>query len=199
MSSRSVSERYSVRAICSTVCSPCGVEVRAAGVANEQRVAGQHEPRVIAAGVVGDEVGVVRERVAGGRDRRDLDVAERDHVAVAQRVVLELDTRAIGQVRGRAGAGDQIGQAGDVVGLHVRLEDRDDRRALGARRARRIARRGRRAGRRPRTRRWSCTPAGTRRRRSRRSAAVGSTRRPPNRFFVVRLDKLSSDLLNSNE
>ena len=41
-----------------------------------------------------------------------------------------LDPGALGQVRGRAGALDDLGQPGDVVGLEVRLEHRDDRHAL---------------------------------------------------------------------
>ena len=45
--------------------------------------------------------------------------------------MVELDPCARGQVRRRAGAGDELRQAGDVVGLHVRLEDGDDRDALG--------------------------------------------------------------------
>ena len=36
----------------------------------------------------------------------------------------------VGQVGGRAGALDQLGQPGDVVGLHVGLEHGGDRRAL---------------------------------------------------------------------
>ena len=105
-----------------------GVQVRAAGVADQQRVAGEHEPRLVAARVVGDQVGVVRERVPGRGDRLELGVAELDDLAVAQRMVLELDAGALGQVGRRAGARDQLGQPGDVVGLHVGLEHRDDRR-----------------------------------------------------------------------
>ena len=44
--------------------------------------------------------------------------------------MLELDAGALREVGGRAGALDQLGQAGDVVGLHVGLEDGDDRHAL---------------------------------------------------------------------
>ena len=41
----------------------------------------------------------------------------------------ELDARVLGQVGGRPSALDKHGQARDVVGLDVRLEDGDDRRA----------------------------------------------------------------------
>ena len=47
-----------------------GVQVGPAGVAHEQRVAGQHEPRSLAAGEVRDQVGVVGARMAWRGDRR---------------------------------------------------------------------------------------------------------------------------------
>ena len=69
VSSRSVSERYSAPRHLLDGVLAVGVQVRPAGVADEQRVAGQHEPRLVAARAVGDEVGVMRERVPGRRDR----------------------------------------------------------------------------------------------------------------------------------
>src|SRR3712207_8048783 len=44
--------------------------------------------------------------------------------------VLELDTRASGEVRGGLGPGDQLRHPGDVVRLQVRVENRDDAGAL---------------------------------------------------------------------
>ena len=41
--------------------------------------------------------------------------------------MLEVHPGALGEVGGRAGPLDQLRQPGDVVGLHVRLEHRDDR------------------------------------------------------------------------
>ena len=79
---------------------------------------------------VGDDVGVVGERVAGRGQRLQLGVAEHDDLTVGQRVVREVHAGALGQVRGRARALDELGQPGDVVGLQVRLEHRDDRHAL---------------------------------------------------------------------
>jgi hypothetical protein len=66
-------------------------------------------------------------RVTRRRDRLKLGVAELDRVAVGERDVAEVHVGALGQVRGRARSLDQLGQPGDVVGLHVRLEHRDDR------------------------------------------------------------------------
>ena len=106
------------------------VEVRSAGVADEQRVAGEHEPRLVAAGAIGDEIGVMGERVAGRGQRLHLGVTEHDDFAVGQRVMGELDAGALRQVRRGARALDELGQPGDVVGLQVRLEHRDDRHAL---------------------------------------------------------------------
>ena len=43
--------------------------------------------------------------------------------------MLELDSGVGRQIGGRARARDELGQAGEVVCLHVRLEDRHNRRA----------------------------------------------------------------------
>jgi hypothetical protein len=72
----------------------------------------------------------MRLSVSGGRDRLELGVADMDDLAVCERVVVEVDARALRQVRGRAGTSDQLGQARDVVGLHVCLEDCCDRHVL---------------------------------------------------------------------
>jgi hypothetical protein len=125
---RSVIDRYSVRAIASVVV--VRVQVRTAGVTDEQRVTGQHEPRVITAGPVRHDIRVVRQRMTRRRDRANLRVPELDHLAVVQLMMLELDTRAARHIGGGAGALDDGGQSGDVVGLDVRLEDRNDRDAL---------------------------------------------------------------------
>ena len=68
-----------------------GVQVGSAGVADQQGVSGEHEPRVLAAGVVCDQVGVVRERMPRRRDRPDLGFPKLDGLAVGDRVMLELD------------------------------------------------------------------------------------------------------------
>ena len=73
---------------------------------------------------------MVRGRVARRGDRLQLGVARAHDLAVGERVMLELDAGALRQVGRRAGAGDEGGEARDVVGLHVRLEHGDDLRAL---------------------------------------------------------------------
>jgi hypothetical protein len=47
--------------------------------------------------------------------------------------VLERDARALRQVSGRSGPGDELRQPRDVVGLHVGLEHRHDRDPLALR------------------------------------------------------------------
>jgi hypothetical protein len=105
------------------------VQVRTPDVADQQRVAAEHEPRLlVAAPPVGDEVRVVCRRMAGRRDRPHERVAELDDAVVRERDMLELHLRRLGEIRGRARALDQRGEPRHVVRLHVRLEDRGDRR-----------------------------------------------------------------------
>ena len=69
--------------------------------------------------------------VAWGRDRLDHRVAELDQLTVGERVVIESNARALGQIGGGPGALDELGKARDVIGLDVGLENRGDPRALG--------------------------------------------------------------------
>ena len=133
--------------------------------------------------VVGDQVGVVRERVARGRDRLDLGVAELDDLAVARARDARSRPRRpragtrCAPVRSTSsgspetwsactcvsntatiGSALALGQRDVLVDeVDVRVDDRELRCA-------------------------SCTRTGRRRRPSRRSAAVGSTRRTSDRF-----------------
>jgi hypothetical protein len=104
------------------------VQVGAPHVADQERVTAEDEPRLVGpAPAIGDRVSVVGGRVAGGGDRRHERVAELDGLSICERDVLELDAGTGRQIWGRAGAVDQRGQSRDVVCLHVRLEDGDDR------------------------------------------------------------------------
>ena len=62
-----------------------GVKVGPTGVADQQGVAGEDHPGLLAAAVIGDQVGVVGGRVARGGDRLDHRVAELDLLAVRER------------------------------------------------------------------------------------------------------------------
>jgi hypothetical protein len=104
------------------------VQVRTPDVADEQRVAGEDEPRLLVASApVGDDVRVVSSRVAGRGERPHDGVAELHDVAVPKSNAIEFDVRARGQVGGRPSGLDEGRQARDVVGLDVRLEDGNDR------------------------------------------------------------------------
>src|SRR5262245_18380870 len=98
------------------------MQVRTTGVAHEQSVSRHHKPGGVAPRAVRDDVRVMRSGMPWGSHRLDLRVAELDHLTVSQRMVLELDTRALGQVRGRTGASDELRQTGDMVRLNVRVE-----------------------------------------------------------------------------
>jgi hypothetical protein len=106
------------------------VQVAAADVAYQERIAGEHAPGLRRPPPpVGKRVGVMRGRVARRRDRGHDGIAELDDVAVCERDVLELDTGPGGHVCGRARLLDERRKARHVVGLYVRLEHRHDRRA----------------------------------------------------------------------
>ena len=107
-----------------------GMQVRPAYVADEERVAGEDQPRlVIPPAAVGNHVRVVCRRVTRGPDYTNDGVAQLNDVTVSKLGVRELDVSAGRKVGGGAGRFDDFRQSGDVVGLYVRLEDRDDRRA----------------------------------------------------------------------
>ena len=86
--------------------------------------------RLVSAGAVGDDVGVVSRGVPRRRHRADLGVAELHDLAVGKRLVGDVHSSAGRKVRGCAGALDELGQSRYVVGLQVCLEYGDDRHAL---------------------------------------------------------------------
>jgi len=109
---------------------PTASQVGATRVADEQGVPAEHEPRFIAACVVGDHVGVMGAGVTGRCQRLDLGVAELHPLAVGEGGVLELHPGAFGQVGVSFGALDELRQSRNVIGLNVCLEDGDDRHPL---------------------------------------------------------------------
>jgi hypothetical protein len=68
------------------------VQVGAAHVSDEKRVAGEDEPRLLGpASHIGDDVGVVRGSVAGRCDRTDERVSEFDDLVVFEFHMVEVD------------------------------------------------------------------------------------------------------------
>ena len=105
------------------------MQVGAADVADQERVAREDEPRLFgAAAPVGDHVRVVSRRVPGRGKRAHDRVSERDDFPVGERDVFEVDDPAGGQIRRSTGF-DKSGKSGDVVCLDVGLKDSADRRS----------------------------------------------------------------------
>jgi hypothetical protein len=99
------------------------VQVGSPDIADQQRVATEDDPRLlVAAPEVGHDVGVVRRRMSRRRHRGHDGVAELDPIAVAECLVLERDVGALREVGRRLRPGDELGKAGDMVGLDMGLE-----------------------------------------------------------------------------
>jgi hypothetical protein len=178
---------------------PVRVQVRPAGIHDQQRVASEHQPGFIGAPAIGHHVGVVGGCVARRRDRGHHRVAELDDVAIGQRTVREPDAGVLRQVRRRSGARDE-----------PRAAPRRDRPASASRTPRRSARaharperctrrRGRCAGRLRRTRPWSCNRTGTRRTRSCRLRSWRSTWAPRDAHGCMHREQMSDTTLVGQE
>ena len=104
------------------------MEIGTTDVADEKRIAGEDEPRLLRpASAVGHDEREMRGCMTRGCERCDDCVPELDHRAVRKRVVGELDTCPSGEIGGRAGGLDEGGQAGHVIRLDMSLEDGGDR------------------------------------------------------------------------
>src|ERR671925_288145 len=101
-------------------------QVGAGCVADQQRVAGDQEPRLVATRAVEDLEAAVLRPVAGRVDDADRRVAEGELLSVLERVevVCRLGRRVDGD--GRAVLQREPAVPGDVVGVRVRLEDAND-------------------------------------------------------------------------
>ena len=101
-------------------------EIGAGRVADEQRVAGEHDPRLVAAAAVAHREAAVLRPVPGRVDAAEDDVAEHDLRAVLERVV-----RILGLGGGMDAHGDPVLEreppvAGEVIGVRVGLDRADD-------------------------------------------------------------------------
>ena len=101
-------------------------EVGPGGVADQQRVAGDDEPRLVAARAVDHLEAAVLGPVAGRVHDSDHDVAERDLLAVLERLVRVLGLRRRVDVHRQAVLEREAAVPGDVVGVRVRLEHARD-------------------------------------------------------------------------
>ena len=98
-------------------------EIRPGDIADEQRVAAEDGPRLLAARAVHERERRVLRAVTGRVQRPHDDVAELQLPAVVEGLVLVVGLGQPVHVDRRARGGRQAPMAGDVVGVVVRLED----------------------------------------------------------------------------
>src|SRR5262245_19492216 len=104
------------------------MQVRPTDVPDEKRVSRKDEPRRFRTSApVGDEVGVVCGRMPRGGECTHDRVPEVDHLVVAKWDMLEVDCGASREVRRCPGRLAESREAGDMVRLHVCLENSSDR------------------------------------------------------------------------
>jgi hypothetical protein len=101
-------------------------EVGAARIPDEERVAGQDEPRLVAPRAVDDREAAVLRPVAGRVDRSDDHVAEMDLSPVLERLVRERGPGGAVDVDRNALFERETAVSRDVIGVRVRLEDADE-------------------------------------------------------------------------
>jgi hypothetical protein len=116
------------QAVEEALCAVAGVdgEIRARRVADEQGVAGEHEPRLVAARPVDHREGAVLGPVPGRVDRPQHRLAEHDLGPVLERFVRELGCRCGVDAHRDAVLEREAAVPRDVVGVGVRLEHADD-------------------------------------------------------------------------
>ncbi len=97
-----------------------------AGIADEERVAGEDEPRLVAAGAVDHREAAVLGPVARRVDRAQDDVADLDLCPVLERLVREGRPGLLVDADRDAVLEREAAVSRDVVGVRVRLEDADE-------------------------------------------------------------------------
>ena len=101
-------------------------EVRPPGVADEERVAGEDEPWLVAARAVDHREAAVLGPVARRVDRAEDDLADLDLCPVVERLVREGRAGVAVDAERDAVLERETAVAGDVVGVRVRLEHADE-------------------------------------------------------------------------
>ena len=108
-------------------------EIGPGGVAHEERVTGEHEPRLVTARVVDDRQAAVLGSVARRVDHAERDGAHLDPVAVAHGIVRVVDARVGVDADGDAVLEREPAVAGDMVGVGVGLDRAHDANAAPVR------------------------------------------------------------------
>jgi hypothetical protein len=101
-------------------------EVRPAGIADEERVAGEDEPRLVAAGAVDHRETAVLGPVTGRVDRAEDNVSQLDLRSVLEGLVREHGSRGRVDVDRDPVLEREPAVTGDVIRMGVRLEDADE-------------------------------------------------------------------------
>src|SRR5207244_5068561 len=101
-------------------------QVRPGDVADEERVAGQEQPRRLVAASVLDDEGEVLGPVAGRAEGGDARLAEAEGRTLLERLVVVRGAGLRAHVERRAGRGGEAPASREVVGVVVRLKDVPD-------------------------------------------------------------------------
>ena len=101
-------------------------EIGPSGVADEERVAGEDEPRLVAPGTVDHREAAVLGAMARRVDRPQDDLADLDLRAVVERLVRESGARILVNANPRVVLEREPSVTGDVIGVRVGLEDADE-------------------------------------------------------------------------
>lgn len=100
-------------------------------IADEQRATGQHQRWDVGAGLaVVDQQTDVRRGMPGCGQHLDAHVPELDHLALLQRAVVVPQLGRRRAPRLRSGAGTQLGQAGQIIVVAVRVGGEGDPQAV---------------------------------------------------------------------
>ncbi len=114
-------------------------QVGPSAVADEERVAGEQEPRLVGTRAVGDDDAAVLRAMARGVEHVEGDVADLDAVGIAQRPVLVHGARDLVDPDPAAVLQGQDAVPRDVVGVGVRLDHADQRGVVAAARREHLA------------------------------------------------------------
>ncbi len=105
-------------------------QVRAGHIPDEQRIAREHEPRLVAARAIGHDEAAMLRPVAGRMDDAKRDRADLQFLAVAERIVRVVDASLGMNTHWKPVLEGQAAVSRDVVGMSMRLDHADEPHAL---------------------------------------------------------------------